>query len=119
MKFESVEFTQGFIQINPSRPLINKRQLGVKRLTEAFLIGFNENDKGERLLANLPYAAEATTHDYSRLDESLCTAGGRTQVLTTPPRLGSAANLAAAVAADTSTGSAVWSARQSRRSGVL
>jgi hypothetical protein len=81
MKFESIEFTQGFMQINTSRPLINKRQLGVKRLTEALLIGINENDKVEQLLAKLSYAAEATTHDYSRLDKSLCTANERTQDL--------------------------------------
>ncbi len=50
-------------------------------LTHELLIGPSNEEQVERLLAKLPYAAEATVHHHSRQGEALCMADTRTQVL--------------------------------------
>jgi hypothetical protein len=63
------------------QPAAGRSQRRIKSLTDELLIGPSNEEQAERLLAKLPYAAEATMHHYSRQGEALCMADTCTQVL--------------------------------------
>jgi type II secretory pathway predicted ATPase ExeA len=68
-----------FYQTQPGLPVTFCKNHSRRKLTDESFTGQTKEEREERLLAKLPYAAEATVHHYSRQGDSLCMADTRSQ----------------------------------------